>query len=170
MRVPHLLATCALLVTPPALGQRPGMRSALVRHALRNDLVGCYALFAGTGKPVDSDFYHASPRVRLDSAVHPAVAAAPMLGVRRLLIRLDTVGRPLDPVDPGPRLGPMWWADSLSDSIGVSFTTGFSGAYLVLAPSPRVDTLRGFIEDHWDFQAPTIVGTKAYAVRVPCVK
>ncbi len=169
MRVLQFLALCFLLATPPAMGQRPGVRDAPARRGLRAEVIGCYALFAGTGKRVDSDFYNASSLVRLDSALHPAFAADSVPSGRRLLIRLDTAGRRLDPIDPRPRLGPMWWADSLSDSISVSFTTGFSGAFLLLAPSPHGDTLRGHIEDHWDFGDPTRVGIKAYAVRVPCV-
>ena len=169
MRVPHILSICGLLVTAPVFAQRTKGRHEPARHSFRTDVVGCYAFFAGTGKRIDADYYHASPLVRLDSAMHPAFADDPVPGAHRLLIRLDTAGHRLDPIDPRPRLGPMWWADSLSDSINVSFTTGFSGAFLVLAASPQVDTLRGYIEDHWDFSDPT-GRDKAYAVRVPCVE
>lgn len=169
MHVLQSIAFCGILAIRPALAQASGERDEPVRRALSTQVVGCYALFAGAGKRVDSDFYNASSLVRLASVAHPAFAGDSVPSGRRLVIRLDTAGRRLDPINPKPRLGPVWWADSLSDSIDISFTTGFSGAFLVLAPSPSGDTLRGYIEDHWDFGDPTRVGTKAYAVRMPCV-
>jgi hypothetical protein len=152
-----------------------GLNAALfaqgsVRNALRGELVGCYALFAEGGKRVDSSFYHASPLVRLLATANPVFAAHPEFGARRLLLRLDGSGHRLDVLDPSHRLGPGWWADSLSDSIRVSFGDGFSGALLTLAAPPRgSDTLQGRIEEQWDYREPTRQGP-AYAVRVPCVK
>jgi hypothetical protein len=160
---------------PPLLGLVLGLydlnvsvsAQGSVRNALRGDLVGCYALFAEGGKRVDSSFYNASPLVHLDSAVHPVFATHRETGARRLLMRLDRNGHRLTVT--GPRLA-LWWADSLSDSIRVSFSDGFSGAFLTLAaPSRRSDTLQGRIEEEWDFDTPTRQGP-AYAVRVPCVK
>ena len=139
-----------------------------VRNTLRADIVGCYALFTGTGKRVDSAFYRASPLVHLDSTMSPVFRAHREFSARRLLIRLDAEGHPLDVVDPSPHLGPMWWADSLSDSLRLTFTDGFSGTFLALTvPRARLDTLRGRIEEHWDFRPPTKRGP-AYAIRVPC--
>ena len=140
-----------------------------VRNGLRADIIGCYALFTRTGRRVDSGFYRASPLVRLDSALQPFLAAHKEFGARRLLKRLDSSGHHLDPGYP-PRLGPMWWMDSLSDSVRLSFTDGFSGAFLALAaPHAGSDTLRGRIEEHWDYRDPTSQDA-AYAVRVRCAE
>ena len=143
----------------------------VARKGLRGDLVGCYQLFTGTGKPVDStSFYNSSPLVRFDSTLQLVLPAYREFGARRLLFRLDTHGHRLDVIHPRRRLGPMWWADSLSDSVRVSFSNGFSGAFLTLAAvRGRVDTLRGRIEEDWDYRSPTSRGP-AYAVRVQCVK
>ena len=140
-----------------------------IRNRLRLDIVGCYALFTETGQRVDSSFYNASPRIRLDSTLHPVFATHREFGALRLVKRLDVTGHHLDPAYP-PRLGTVWWMDSLSDSVRISFSDGFSGAFLALAaPRGRRDTLRGRIEEQWDYRDPTSHGP-AYAVRVACLE
>ena len=91
-----------------------------VRNGLRADLLGCYALFRGTGERVDSSFFRATPIVRLDSTVHPVFVAHKEFGARRLLKRLDASGHHVDPAYP-LHLGPAWWLDSLSDSVRLAF-------------------------------------------------
>jgi len=141
-----------------------------MQNRLRRDLVGCYALFLPGGKRVDSTFYNASPLVHLDSLSIPAHAEfSPPTGFRQAA-RLDTNGRPQRPTAHNHGFGPQWWADSLSDSLRLSFSNGFSGAFLTLVRSrPGSDTLHGWIEEHWDFGPPTTHGP-AYAVRVACVQ
>jgi len=141
-----------------------------VRNSLRVDLLGCYALFTGAGHRVDSNFYRASPNVRLDSTVYPVFVAHKEFGARRRLARLDANGRHIDPSFGQGPLGPGWWVDSLVDSLRVSFSDGFSGAFVTVAvPPTHSDTLRGRIEEDWDYREPTSLGP-AYAVRVACVE
>jgi hypothetical protein len=148
----------------------PLQAQALVRNALRGDLVGCYALFTGNGKPVDSSFHNASPLVHLDPTSHPGFTRHAHVGVRRLLMRLDPSGRRFDLTDSRHGLAPLWWVDSLTDSVRLSFSDGFGGAFLTLAaPTSRSDTLRGRIEEDWDFTDPTS-HRPAYAVRVLCAE
>ena len=83
------------------------------------------------------------------------------------MLRLDVQGRPLR--DRGRVRGFMWWVDSLSDSLNLSFVNGFSGAVLILAPRMGSDTLYGRIEEHWDFGPPFMTSQQsAFAVHVPC--
>ena len=142
----------------------------LMRNKLRRDLVGCYTLFLASGKRVDSTFYNASPLVRFDSLPLPAYPEMnPPVGYRPAA-KLDTNGRPLRLTAHDHGFGPQRWADSLSDSVRLSFSNGFSGAFLTLVRSrPRSDTLRGWIEEQWDFGPPTTHGP-AFAVRVACIR
>ena len=142
---------------------------AAPRNALRVELLGCYALYMPNDRLLDSTFYNASPLVRLDSAPLGISGRDTMPGVFRVFIRLDKDGSPLEPVDPQNHIGHAWWADSLSDSIRVSFSDGFSGAVVILAAPPAAhDTLRGRIEEHWDV-GPTITGRgMVRAIRIRC--
>src|SRR6266550_3729151 len=132
------------------------------RDALRTELIGCYELYTAAGKLLDSTFYNSSPRVRLDSTALGITARDTVPGVFRRLVRLDPNGRPVDLDDPGFR---AWWADSLTDSVRLSFSDGFSGAQVILAVAGRGDTLLGRIEEHWDFAPPNSRG-RVRAVRV----
>jgi hypothetical protein len=134
------------------------------RLSLRAELVGCYALSAGHRPLTHPEYYNASGLVRLETSL--ARQSAPPESFR-MLVPLDSS---LDPTNPGRRHpGPSWWADSLTDSVRLSFSNGFSGAFLVLlAPAEvRVDTLRGRIANAWDF-GPLFVTqpAPARAVRV----
>jgi hypothetical protein len=142
---------------------------APIRAGLRQDFVGCYALFTAMGTRVDSTFYNAGPLVHLDSTRDRDLASAGVPGMYRVAVRLDTSGRAMT-AKHAHSIGAIWWADSLSDSIRLSFSNGFSGAFLTLVdPRPRSDTLRGWIEEHWDFGPPTTHGP-ASAVRIPCIR
>lgn len=46
------------------------------RHALREDVVGCYALFGSHGRRVDTTYYNAWPQVRLASTSHATLSAS----------------------------------------------------------------------------------------------
>ncbi len=162
---PVLAAVIALGAIQPPL---PAQGS--VRISLRVDLLGCYALFTEAGHRVDSTFYRASPHVRLDSTVLPLFVAHSEFSARRRLARLDANRRHIDPSFGQGPIEPAWWMDSLFDSLRISFSDGFSGAFVtVAAPSTHGDTLRGRIEEDWDYREPTSHGP-AYAVRVACVE
>jgi hypothetical protein len=64
---------------------------------------------------------------------------------------------------------PLWTADSLTDTVRLSFIDGFTGAVFVLEARPPVDTLRGRVFESWDagppFQTPR---GSAYAIREAC--
>jgi hypothetical protein len=138
----------------------------LPRRTLRLEVLGCYALFGADGRRVDTTYYNASPLVRLDSGSASGTVDS-VAGMLRDLVALDTLGRPSRTTRG--LLGPTWTADSLSDTIRVSFVNGFSGAEFVLAAPPRGgDTLRGRAVEHWDFGPATTRRGAAHAVRIAC--
>jgi hypothetical protein len=157
-----LLSSCRESTT----GEAP----VLARDGLRRELIGCLALFSEDGRAIDSTYYNSSPRVQLDSIIVGITARDSVPGVVWLLHRLDSAGRRLDDRSSGWQVGPVWWADSLTDTVRLSFTTGFSGASFVLsAPVGGPDSLHGRAEDHWDFGPPfTNSRGGAFARHVPC--
>jgi len=160
----RLIPFVALLAAARAsVAQGPLDSVPPARRALRPDLVGCYALSAGQHPLSQSEYYRASGLVRLDTTVAPKWAPPEAF---RMLVPLDS-----SPADLSLRhLGPSWWADSLTDSVRLSFSDGFSGAFLVFLAPPgvRVDTLHGRIANAWDDGAVVTDGAPARAVRVPC--
>ena len=138
------------------------------RDALRAELVGCYAIYTRAGKLLDSTFYNSSPLVRLDSTPLGITAHDTVPGIIRAMARLDQSGRPLDQTPPTRFSFRSWYADSLSDSIRISFSNGFSGAEAILAAPGRVDTLWGRIVENWDVGPTTNSRGRIYAVRVRC--
>ena len=158
-----LAATIAACTTsrPPASAQLP-------RSGLRAELLGCYALYKPDGKRLDSSFYNSSPLVRLDS-IAARMTSETSPAAFRSLVRLDSVGNPVDQLDPTSFLGRMWWADSLTDSVRLSFSDGFSGALAILAaPHGRADTLSGRIEEDWDMGPSVNQRGAVRALRVKC--
>lgn len=131
----------------------------------RVELPGCYTLYTGDGRAV-SGYYNASPRVRLDAA---SIGNRRVQGDARRMIRLNAEGRRLDESSHASTFPPRWSYDRATDSLALSFHNGFSGATLSLyaPPGPR-DTLRGTIQENWDFGEPTTDHTTAYAVRTSC--
>ena len=162
----HLSVVALAILTFPisACPRTPATRPpSSIRHELRAELLGCYALYTPAGKLLDSSFYNASPLVRLDSV---STGKGPM-GFRSL-VRLDSAGTPIDP-DPRSPFGRDWWADSLSDSVRLSFSDGFSGAVVILAAPPgQRDTLWGRIEEHWDMGPTVNQRGRVQALRLAC--
>jgi len=140
------------------------------RNALREDVVGCLALFDERGHAVDSAFFNASPRVELDNVAVGGTASDGAPGAVWRLHRLDGAGRSMDARTSGAELESTWWADSLTDSVRLMFTTGFSGALFVLSvPAGSSDTLRGWVTEQGDAGPPFEFSRgRALAVRVPC--
>lgn len=167
-----VLGTTAFVVF---LGGDPGVPNGpyLLSNALRRDLVGCYALMTAPGHLLDRhNFYNASPMVYLDSTPRPHILSTGRdLGTKeRVLVQLDSAGDPIGGVQPTGILGPSWSTDSLTNTLYVSFSNGFSGAELILqAPLGRGDTLRGRIIENWDFGPPfSDARGRGMAVRRPC--
>jgi hypothetical protein len=158
-----LAANIAGCFATPREGQPPPP----ARHALRREVPGCYAIFDEDRKPAHVNLYGPSPQVLL--------VGTPDTGTRRDIILLDSTGAPSRQPPDGVFNGFAWTADSLSDTVRVSFHNGFSGAAVALrVPTDaelRIgDTLRGRAVEHWDFGNPVTDAGDAFAVRVPCGK
>ena len=138
----------------------------VIRNGLRADVVGCYALYSGKAR-VGNSLYNATPSVRFDSVTIGGLGIADSVpGIRRALIPLTASNEPVA-ARRGP---PSWVADSLTDSVRLSFVNGFSGTVFILAaPLGRSDTLTGRLFESWDFGPPfqTTHGP-ARAVRQSC--
>lgn len=136
------------------------------RNSLRAELVGCYA-FSLRETPLRNyaQYVNASWLVRLDST--PLSGFSISGRVPRVLTRLDASP---SSHDDSP-FGPSWWADSLSDTLRISFSDGLTGAGLVFVVprSMPVDSFTGFIKNYWDSGPPW--GTDSafvLATRKPC--
>ena len=93
--------------------------------------------------------------------------AESLRGMWRSLVPLDTLGAPSRTTRG--LMAPNWSADSLSDTIRVSFVNGFSGAVFVLAAPPgHVDTLRGRALEFWDYGPSETRRGGAHAIRMQC--
>jgi len=149
--------------TPPwqaTLSWRTSPRSvSSPRNGLRRDLIGCYALYFERGR-VDGSLFNAAPSVRLDSM--------PFRSPWRSMTGLSLAGHPTPLRELS--LPSLWTADSLTDSVRLSFVDGFSGAVFVLdAPAGRTDTLRGRVFESWDAGPPFVTPRGlAHAVRESC--
>lgn len=148
---------------------RPHGGAAEAEPVLPRDMLGCYAIRDGNGRTASDSLYFVPQRVRLDSAAASpqvrAFAGAPAW----LLARLDTAGRGL--ADEARTTRFLYWAaDSLSDSIHVRFSTGFSGTELIVLPRAAPgDTLRGRAVEHRDMGPPfTTDAGPVTMIRVPC--
>jgi hypothetical protein len=160
-RVPAFLIVA---LSGVAISDAPAQRPPLSRNGLRGELVGCYALYTSRAGEAERALYNASALVRLDS--QPIDYPTP--GVARAMIPLTPVNLPTPPQRPRP-YSPRWWADSLSDTVRLSFIDGFSGAVFVLAAPPgRPDTLTGRRFESWDFGPMETTHGPARAIRRPC--
>jgi hypothetical protein len=159
---PHgwiLLAALSVVSNSAALAQRP----PLLRNELRSELVGCYALFTAPVGGVERTLYNASSFVRLDG--QPVDYPTP--GVARTMIPL-TPANITEAHRPRP-FTPRWTADSLTDTVRLSFVDGFSGGVFVFAARPsRPDTLIGRRFERWDFGPMETTHGMARAIRRPC--
>ena len=147
-----------------AAAQRPAARTGL-----RTEVLGCYALYSGLKRVGVAQLYNASPSVRLDS-LRASRQAGDTVPAVRAMVPLNASGEPVAPARPRP-YSPSWTADSLSDTVRLSFVDGFSGAVFVLdAPRGRPDTLRGRLYELWDVGPSETTHGPARAVRQPCVR
>ncbi len=146
---------------PPALAQP-------ARAALRQGAVGCWALFDDRGRPAEGHIYWAPTFVALD-ADDDAAQRSPDRPAVRLGAAWNRLPLELEPGIPG---WVKWRADSLTDSIRITFSNGFSGSNFVLAlgqEDPVPDTIYGYAREYYDAGPPwTKAVGSAMAVRVPC--
>lgn len=151
----NLLAVVVVVAAHAASAQGPS-----ARRALRTELLGCYELHTEPERPL----YNAMPGVRLDSAEVDRSSR----GVLRVVRPLDSAGRPTGVPYDGS-IPASWWADSLTDSVRISFVNGFSGAVFVLAAPPtRTDTVHGRAYNQWDFAPLESNHRLAHAIRRRC--
>lgn len=137
-------------------------RPAASRVVLPRDLAGCYALYDHRGAPASDSLYFAPEQVRLDTASRSRPSDT---ALRWSLLPLDAQGRPMH-----ERGLFLWEPHSLSDSIHIVTTNGFSGTELIVAPaSARRDTLRGRAVENWDMGPSSDDAGAVTAVRIPCV-
>lgn len=117
------------------------------------------------GKPAWSALYQASPAVRLDTTL-TAVLYPGRCEVTRSLTRLNAEGGAL----PDDRRSSFlaWSIDPASDSVKVDFSTGYSGALLILSHARLPDTLSGRAEEHWDTGPSVNQAGLVLLVRMPC--
>lgn len=137
-----------------------------IQNGLRTDVLGCYALYAGSTR-VGTSLYNASPSVRLDSAIVGNFGSAAVPLLVRAMQPLSVANEPVPP----KRLlfDPSWMADSLTDTLRLSFIDGFSGTVFVLAaPRGHADTLTGRLYESWDVGPSTSNHGPARAVRQAC--
>ena len=163
-----LVAILGAAWSTDAHGQQRGV---VIRNGLRADLVGCYALYSGRDR-VATSLWNASPSVRLDSLAIDTSSAATRSGVARAMYTLDLYNDPMPPVPSRPHDGRRSWAaDSLTDSIRLSFVDGFSGAQFVLsARGSRPDTLTGRLFVSWDMGPTETNHGPARAIRQSCAR
>jgi hypothetical protein len=155
------LATLMLSTSCVLLGHR-GVKSRLVRHSLRTEAVGCWALFDQTGQSAQGRLYWAPAVARLLETREEAGSG------EFHLVRLDSAGRNMR--TERERGFTYWSADSLTDSIRIGVSSGFSGTQFVFAlpvAERARDTVRGRAYEHWDYKANTNRG-RAMAVRTSC--
>jgi hypothetical protein len=157
-----LIATAAVGCSVAPREEQPPPQA---RHVLRREVPGCYAIFDEDAKPANVDLYGASPQVLL--------VGTPDTAKGRDLILLDATGMPSRQPPEGVFNGFAWTADSLSDTLRISFHNGFSGAAVALRVPEGIelrigDTLRGHAVEHWDFGDPVTDAGRAFAVRLAC--
>ncbi len=165
------LALLIAVLLSVACAHAPDVRAyppPVARQALRADILGCFALFDARGHAVKGNFYGAADTVRLDSA-HARGLSSRIDPQRVMLIDpravAGTSARP-----SSTEVGPAWSADSLTDTIRLSFSNGYSGAEFYLnAPRGAGDTLFGRAMEHWGAGPRDVDRGRALAVRVGCV-
>lgn len=163
------VAAAILILTLAAQGCAAERDRALKHEAaaLPHGMLGCYELFIRGGLPAPDSLYFTSPKVRLDSAASPA-ERLPEHPRAWSLVRLDANGREMD---HGRRSFPTFWSpDSLSDSVHLIISSGYSGTELILPLPAGSDTLHGRAVEHGDAGPPFSRDAGAVtAVRIPCV-
>jgi hypothetical protein len=141
----------------------------LARSALRADVVGCWALVDSLGRPAIDRIAWAPAIVQLDSAEHLPQDASRRSRIAR---RFDRAWQPLPSrLETGIEGEVTWRADSLADSVRITFSNGFFGSVFVLAVpgGGRADTLRGRAGEFSDVVPdPSPEHGSVAAIRVEC--
>ena len=143
----------------------------LGRRTLPLRVAGCWDLFDHSGRPAGDSLYWAPSTTRLDTMPSPWVFNG-LSGVVWPAVRFDSFAKAGALPDSLDMTSAFWSADSLSDSIRLKYSSGFSGTTFVFALPPRgmsSDTLRGYAVEHSDMVVPGVPPKESvYAVRTPC--
>jgi len=143
----------------------------LAQARLRSEVLGCFELLEANGRALDSSrAFSAARLIRLQPDTVPDYPSGVMAFHPRRAVSLLS-----------PRFNPEWnekaeawgwtvWiADSLSDSVRIAFSTGFSGTVVVLNyPRSAHDALSGRIEERWDTGPSPTSNRRVRAVRREC--
>ncbi|HUQ18664.1 MAG TPA: hypothetical protein VM099_03535 [Gemmatimonadaceae bacterium] len=143
----------------------------MARNALRAEALGCYELLDSAGQNASKSMEGVPAIIRVDSMVDlTRDMPAGMTSLRTL--GAATVGTPVyrDPISRD--MHPRWSADSLTDSVRLVFTNGFTGALfaLNLPVNNRGDTLKGRAKTFVDVAPLEGPEGNAWAVRRHCPK
>jgi hypothetical protein len=163
----------AMMIEPVrAGGVAAAQAPVLTRNALRADALGCFVLLDSRRQSVAGLLRRAPARVRLDSARdRPSTFPNATTTLWRIEYR-DSTNRVVG-VTPATGLASSWSADSLTDSIRIRFSDGFTGSGFVFAlPSAtRSDALFGRAYTFVDAGPPYRTDRgPAFAVRYSCAQ
>ena len=143
-----------------------GAQDPTSRRSRDARLVGCYALLDPSGLPASRSLYGAADFVQLDTAVD-TLSRPDRVALR--LIGFDSSGARVQHRGVGEYGAPVWAADSLSDTVRLSFHNGLSGTTFVLTPSsPKMDTLRGWADESFDLGPTSERYSPVHAIRRSC--
>ncbi|HEX8275320.1 MAG TPA: hypothetical protein VF615_21990 [Longimicrobiaceae bacterium] len=169
-RWPALLCAFLLVCCETDAAEEISSHEHLFRRELPREMLGCLALYTGPGTPLDSTHYLASPGVRLDSVRPVGRLVTDTIAARyRVATALDPDGNPVGPRSEDFGMPHVWAADSLSDTLRVWFTNGYSSTVVALRFRVDADTLHGRLVGESDAGPPFITDKgRALAVRVAC--
>jgi hypothetical protein len=142
----------------------------LARNALRSEALGCYELLDSLRHNASESMQGVPALIRLDSTVDAMRGTVPSTTSLRMLGAAGA-GKPVyrDPISR--EMHPRWSADSLTDTVRLFFTNGFSGAFfaLNLPVKSHSDTLKGRADSFIDVGPPfeRSLGD-AWAIRRAC--
>jgi hypothetical protein len=144
-------------------------RPMIARNALRPEALGCYELLDSARQNASKSMEGVPAIIRVDSMVDVMRGTAPGITSSRTL-GAAAAGKPVyrDPISRD--MHPRWSADSLTDTVRLVFTNGFSGAVfaLNLPVNSRGDPLKGRAKTFVDVAPLEGPEGNAWAIRRDC--
>lgn len=136
--IPVMILSTALFAGAQAEGARERQALPVIKSGLRRDALACYALFDSAGRTLVGQLTGAPRMVRLDSTVVHRWGGASS-GVWRLV---QPLGQEEEYQAQAIQNGmlPVWAADSLTDTVRFSFSTGYTGSSFAF----NLPAIRGF--------------------------
>ena len=143
----------------------------LTRRALRREALGCFTLFDAHRQSTWGRLRNAPAIARLDSAANALHTNLYPRGATYRRVESRDMGNYVIAESSPNRLAPVWSADSLSDSIRIVFSDGYTGSGFIFAlpTGSRGDSLVGRAYTFVDAGPPYRTDRgRAFAVRRPC--